>query len=37
MFCIILKELPVHGGRFKQVFSKENLEQLKNYIIYIER
>lgn len=29
--------MPVNGGRFKQIFSKEQLEQLKNYIVDIER
>lgn len=35
-FVIIQQDLPVNGGRFKEVFSNEQLEQLKDYIIDIE-
>lgn len=37
LFSIIkLQDLPVNGGRFKQVFTNEKLEQLKTYIVNIE-
>ncbi|XP_023216192.1 tigger transposable element-derived protein 6-like isoform X2 [Centruroides sculpturatus] len=31
------EDLPVHGGRFRQVFNKEQQEQLRQYIIDIDR